>query len=73
MSKNSIHVLPASEGWVVEVEGGRDRTVYPSQMAAIAAGWERAKREGVDLLLYGRDGEVWSRDTFDNEPPAVKQ
>ncbi|WP_454734025.1 DUF2188 domain-containing protein [Cupriavidus basilensis] len=55
------------------LDGGTDRTVYPSQMAAIAAGWERAKRGQVDLLFHDRDGEIWARDTFDNDLPDVKR
>ncbi|KAI3604273.1 hypothetical protein D8I24_2667 (plasmid) [Cupriavidus necator H850] len=42
-------------------------------MAAIAAGWERAKRGQVDLLFHDRDGEIWARDTFDNDLPDVKR
>ncbi|NSX15638.1 DUF2188 domain-containing protein [Cupriavidus taiwanensis] len=68
-TKRNIHVVPAAEGWAVEVDGTPERSVYPSQMAAIAAAWKRARHDQVELVLHDRNGEVWARDTFDNEPP----
>ncbi|MGE8454820.1 MAG: DUF2188 domain-containing protein [Pseudomonadales bacterium] len=73
MRTKSVHVVPATDGWAVEVDGRRDRTVYPSQMAAISAGWERAMHERGELLLHDRNGEIWARDTFDNDLPDVKR
>ncbi|WP_454734112.1 DUF2188 domain-containing protein [Cupriavidus basilensis] len=51
MQSKNVHIVPVGNAWAVELDGGTDRTVYPSQMAAIAAGWERAKRGQVDLLF----------------------
>ncbi|WP_454731576.1 MULTISPECIES: DUF2188 domain-containing protein [Cupriavidus] len=73
MQSKNVHIVPVGNAWAVELDGGTDRTVYPSQMAAIAAGWERAKRGQVDLLFHDRDGEIWARDTFDNDLPDVKR
>ena len=72
MQKKIVHVVAADDGWAVEVEGRLDRTVYPSQIAAIAAGWERAKRDQAALFLYDRNGEVWARDTFDNDSSSER-
>ena len=73
MPSKNVHIVPVGNAWAVELDGGTDRTVYPSQMAAIAAGWERAKRGQVELLFHDRDGEIWARDTFDNDLPEVKR
>lgn len=73
MPSKNVHIVPVGNAWAVELDGGTDRTVYPSQMAAIAAGWERAKRGQVELPFHDRDGEIWARDTFDNDLPDVKR
>lgn len=72
MPAKSVHVVPADEGWAVEIEGKSERDVHPTQEAAIAAGTERAKRDQVELLIHGRDGQIRERNSFGHDPRNVK-
>ncbi|MNT95803.1 hypothetical protein D3C72_2377550 [compost metagenome] len=71
MPKN-IHVVPTDNGWAVETEGGGDRTLFATQEEAFAAGTERAKRDKVEVLLHGLDGQIQMRNSFGNDPRDIK-
>jgi len=68
----NIHVVPSDEGWAVEHAGGGNRKTFSSQEEAIRAGTEQAKREKVELLIHGRDGQIRERNSFGNDPRDVK-
>lgn len=71
MTRN-IHVIQTDRGWAVEVEGTDGGTShYPSQEEAIAAGWQKAKQDGVELLIHGRDGKIRERTSYWHEPRNV--
>ncbi|MBB3010007.1 MULTISPECIES: DUF2188 domain-containing protein [Cupriavidus] len=72
MATANIHVVPTGDEWAVEVAGGGARTTYPTQEAAISAGTERAKRDKVELLIHGRDGQIRERNSFGHDPRDVK-
>lgn len=67
-----IHVVPAGNEWAVEVSGGGERTMFFTQEEAIAAGTERAKRDKVELLIHGRDGQIRERNSFGHDPRNIK-
>ena len=71
MSKD-VHVTPHNNGWQV-VRDGADRasSVHPTQADAEAAGRATARREEVEFLLHGRDGQIRARDSYGNDshPP----
>ncbi|MGY2491914.1 DUF2188 domain-containing protein [Cupriavidus sp. CP313] len=78
MTSRSIHVLPAATDnteytgdgrWALAIEGlenGGDDTAlhFPTQEAAIAAGWMRAREDGLPLCIHGRDGLVRERKIY---------
>lgn len=70
MTSRNIHVIPAGDqGWAVAVEGTDGATTYyPSQEAAIAAGTEKARQDGVELFIHGRDGQIRER----NDPRHIR-
>ncbi|GJG97734.1 DUF2188 domain-containing protein [Cupriavidus pauculus] len=68
----NIHVVPAGDGWAVEVAGGGGRKVFGTQEEAIEAGTERARRDKVELLIHGRDGQIRERNSFGHDPRDVK-
>lgn len=72
MANNDIHVVPAGNEWAVEAAGGGDRTMFFTQEEAIAAGTERAKRDKVELLIHGRDGQIRERNSFGHDPRNIK-
>nr|WP_280971227.1 DUF2188 domain-containing protein [Cupriavidus gilardii]WDE72591.1 hypothetical protein [Cupriavidus gilardii] len=72
MPAKNIHVVPSADGWTVELEGGQGGDVHPTQEAAIAAGTVRAKRDQVELIIHGQDGEIRERNSFGHDPRNVK-
>jgi hypothetical protein len=68
----NIHVVPVGNEWAVEAVGGGDRTMFFNQEEAIKAGTERAKRDKVELLIHGRDGQIRERNSFGHDPRDVK-
>ncbi|MGN5479549.1 DUF2188 domain-containing protein [Cupriavidus basilensis] len=67
----NIHVVPAGDIWAVEHVGGGNRKTYPSQEEAISAATEQAKREKVELLIHGRDGQIRERNSYGNDPRDI--
>lgn len=56
---NEIHVRPFQAGWDVIRNGGKyAESHHDNQKAAITAATNLARREGVRLTIYGRNGEV---------------
>ena len=73
MPGKNIHVVPAGDSWVVEAEGWEgQQQKFATQDEAIAAGTERAKREQVELLIHGRDGQIRERNSFGHAPRNIK-
>lgn len=63
MAGKNQHVVPHNGKWAVKVEGNqRASTVHDTQAEAVEQGRVRARREKVELLVHGRDGEIRSRD-----------
>ena len=63
MAKNQ-HVIPKSDGWAVKREGNsRATSIHDTQASAIQAARKAAKKQGVELIIHGRDGAVKSRDS----------
>lgn len=53
------------EGLEHSTEGAGDSTLhFPTQEAAIAAGWTRAREDGLSLCIHGRDGQVRERKIY---------
>ena len=68
----NIHVVPASNEWAVESEGGDDRAMFFSEADAVMAGYERARRDKVELLIHGRDGQIRERNSFGHDPRDIE-
>lgn len=67
--KTNIHVVPHEGGWDVKREGAeRASSHHDTQEKAMAAGRVTAEREGVELLVHGRDGRIRERDSYGNDP-----
>lgn len=66
----NVHVLPDFDaGWYVAHEG---RTVsrHRTQAQAMKAGRTVARRHRVDLVTWGVDGRIRSKDSYGNESPV---
>ncbi len=69
MSKKNVHIVPADSGWAVKREGQRAPiSRHRTQASADKAGRPIAKRNGVELVIHGRDGKIRDKDSFGNDP-----
>ena len=66
MAKKGQHVVPSNGGWSVRRAGsGRASGVYDTQAEAIEAGMRIAKNQRTELYIYGRDGLIRERHSYD--------
>ncbi|RDK05879.1 DUF2188 domain-containing protein [Cupriavidus lacunae] len=74
MHAHNIHVIPTGKyGWVVEVEGEDEASAeYLTQDQAVAAGTEKAKEDGVELFVHGRDGKIRECNTCIKDSQKIK-
>ncbi|MNT80795.1 hypothetical protein D3C72_2203100 [compost metagenome] len=72
MVGKNVHVVPTDFRWAVQYEGGGDREVFETQSEAFAYGTDIARRDKVQVLLYGRDGKIQMRQSFGNDPHNMK-
>lgn len=69
MTKRNQHVVPRSDGWAVKGAGAeRASSVHATQRDAIETAREIAQRQGTELLIHGRNGQIRERDSFGNDP-----
>jgi hypothetical protein len=74
MSKRVQHVVPNPHGgWSVKSQGvSRASKTFATQADAVAWARSKSKKEGLDLIVHGRDGTIRSSDSYakDPYPPA---
>ena len=72
--KQNIWVTQHPEGgWQQRREKGvRASGVYGTQQDAISAAIFQAKRDGVEVIVQGRDGKIRSKDSYGNDPNPPK-
>ena len=69
MSKKNIHVTTRSSGWALKAEGSqRASKIFPTQKEAIDAGRAQTQRNGGELLIHNRRGQIRDRDSHGNDP-----
>ena len=69
MSRMSQHVVPRDGKWAVR-RGGSDRVTrrFDTQLEAIAAARELARKQRTELYIHGEDGRIRARDSFGDDP-----
>ena len=71
--KNNVHVVPRNGEWAVRREGAeRDSSHHQRQADAIDAARQTAQREGTELFIHGRDGQIRERDSHGHDPYPPK-
>lgn len=70
---NTRHVVPHPEGWANK-KGGAERasSVHSTKKEAEAAAREQSKREGTELVVHGKDGQIQRKDSHGNDPKDIK-
>ena len=68
MGKNQ-HVVPHGGDWAVRGEGNeRATSVHGTQREAIEAAREMAIKQGSEMLIHGRNGQIRERNSYGNDP-----
>ncbi|TGE20895.1 DUF2188 domain-containing protein [Hymenobacter metallicola] len=71
MGKN-VHVTPRSNGWAVKSAGAeRASAIKPTQAQAIAAARQQAARNGSELVIHGRNGQIRAKDSHGSDPRNI--
>lgn len=72
MGKNQW-VTKRPNGWAVKGEGNTRATVIkPTQEEARKVAIEIAKREGSEVIVQKRNGQIGSKDSYGNDPLPPK-
>lgn len=63
-----VHVSKNGDsGWKV-TQNGETLSTHRTQANAGDRGEREARRDGVDLVIHGRDGRIRSKDSYGNDP-----
>ena len=72
MGKN-IHIVPRGSGWAVKREGRQQPlSEHKTQANADKIGRPIARRDGVEIVIHGRDGQIRDKDSFGRDPNPPK-
>ncbi len=70
---NTRHGVPHTEGWANKKGGAaRASSVHSPKREAEAAAREQSKREGSELVVHGKDGQIQRKDSHGNDPKDIK-
>lgn len=73
MSTKGQHVVPNGGKWSVRKAGSSKVSgTFRTQKEAETVARERAKNQGTELYIHGRDGRIRSRDSYGNDPARSK-
>lgn len=74
MGRKNQHVLPHPQGWAVKKEWSSSATaVFKTQKEAIAHGRRLAKRQGTELIIHNRRGEVRERIDYGHDQSGTRK
>ena len=66
-------MVPYDKAWATQREGAaRVGSKHDTQGGAIDAARERAKRDGVEVVIHGRDGQIRDSDSYGPDPKPPK-
>lgn len=75
--KKDLHVTKRPDGqWqVIRENADRASSVHETQHGAIEQAKETAKREGLEVVIHGRDNKIRDSDSYgkDPAPPVDKK
>jgi len=74
MSIRSMHVTSHPEGGWQGKKGGAERASFrtETQAEAFSKAVEQGKREGLEVFLHGRKGQIRERNSYGNDPYPPK-
>lgn len=73
MTKKAQHVVPRGSHWGVRSTGAsRLSGTFATQDEAIDVARARARAQGTELYIHGRDGRIRERNSYGNDPYPPK-
>lgn len=73
MKSKDQHVVPRGNKWGVLSSGAEKvARLYGTQKEAIDQARQKARRDGVELYIHGRDGRIRERSSFGRDPLPSK-
>lgn len=68
MAKNKW-VVPVGSKWGVKEEGkSRPSSIHSTKEAARKEAIKKAKQDGAEVIVQGKDGKIQSKDSYGNDP-----
>jgi hypothetical protein len=69
MKAQHVQFRASDEKWIVKSEDAKTiRRVYDTKLEAVREARSRAKRDGVTLVIHGRDGRIQEIDSYEARP-----
>ena len=73
MPGKAQHVVPRGGNWAVRRSGANRVTrLFATQLEALEAARDIARRQGTELYIFGQDGRIRERESYAIEPVASK-
>ena len=73
MAKKDIHVVPHKGGWAVKKEGNdRASSVHEKKSGAQQQARDQGRRDKVEVVIHGRDGQIQGSNSYGNDPNPPK-
>ena len=73
MTKKAQHVVPRGGHWSVRSTGAsRVSATFATQDEAINVARARARAQGTELYIHGRDGRIRERNFYGDDPLPTK-
>lgn len=70
---NSRHVVPHPNGWANKKgDAERASSVHGTKREAEVAARETSKREGSELFIHGKNGQIQRKDSHGNDPKNIE-
>jgi hypothetical protein len=67
--KKSQHVVPQNGKWAVKAEGNsKASSVFDKQADAIDDARDKARNDGSQLVIHGRDGRIREKNSYGRDP-----
>lgn len=72
-NKPDYHVVPRDDKWALQKEGAdRATSLHNTQKEAQQAGRDLARKQGVEVVVHGKDGSIRNPNSYGNDPRSIK-
>ena len=73
MTNKNIHIVPSGKRWAVKEEGKAEPlSTHRTKGLADQQARPQAKKDKVELVIHGRNGQIQDKDSFGNDPCPPK-